>query len=59
MNDFNCELQVDDFIQGDDFLLWVEHCEWVEAHKDDTDRRWDAINNDINDEWAGNQPSPF
>jgi hypothetical protein len=59
MNDFNCELQVDDFIHGDDFLLWVEHSEWVEARKDDTDRRWDAINNDINDEWAGNQPSPF
>ncbi len=59
MNDFNCELQVDDFIHGEDFIQWVEYCEWVESQKDEADRHWDAINNDINDEWAGNQPKPF
>ena len=59
MNDFICEIQADDLIHGDDFLQWVAHCEWIESQKDDEDRRWDNIREEINGEFADNQPKPF
>ena len=59
MNDFICEIQADDLIYGDDFLQWVAQCEWEESQKDDEDRRWDNIREEINSEFADNQPKPF
>ena len=59
MDDFNITLQCDDFTTGDDFLLWVAHCEWVESQKDDDDRHWDDVRESIQDEWADNQPLPW
>jgi hypothetical protein len=67
MNDFICEIQADDLIHGDDFLhihgddflQWVAQCEWEESQKDDEDRRWDNIREEINSEFADNQPKPF
>ena len=59
MNDFLCEIQADDLIYGDDFLSWVHWMEQQEANRDELDRRRDDINNQVNDEWADNQPKPF
>lgn len=59
MNDFICEIQADDLIHGDDFLQWVAQREWEESQKDDEDRRWDNIRDEINSEFADNQPKPF
>ena len=59
MNDFICEIQADDLMYGDDFLAWVNWMEQQEASRDELDRRWDDINNQVNDEWADNQPKPF
>lgn len=59
MNDFICEIQADDLIHGDDFLQWIIQREWEESQKDDEDRRWDNIREEINCEWADNQPKPF
>ena len=59
MNDFICEIQADDLIHSDDFLQWIAQCEWEESQKDDEDRRWDNIREEINSEFADNQPKPF
>ena len=59
MNDFICEIQADDLMYGDDFLAWVNWMEQQEASRDELDRRWDDINNQVNDDWADNQPKPF
>ena len=59
MNDFICEIQADDLMYGDDYLAWVNWLEQQEASRDELDRRWDDINNQVNDEWADNQPKPF
>ena len=59
MSDFICEIQADDLMYGDDFLAWVHWMEQQEANRDELDRRWDDINNQVNDEWADNQPKPF
>ena len=59
MNDFICEIQADDLIHGDDFLQWVDHCEWVESQKDDADRRWEDIRAKIDGEFFDSQPKPF
>ena len=59
MNDFICEIQADDLIHGDDFLQWVDHCEWIESQKDDEDRRWEDIRAEIDGEFFDNQPKPF
>ena len=59
MNDFICEIEADDLMRGDDFLQWVGQCEWEQSQKDDEDRRWDNISEEINSEFADNQPKPF
>ena len=38
MNSFD-NIQGDEFISGDDFLLWVEAMESYEASRDEADRR--------------------
>ena len=59
MSDFLCEIQADDLMHGDDFLAWVHWMEQQEASRDEVDRHWDDVNNQVNDEWADNQPKPF
>jgi len=59
MNDFIIDIQCDDLMYGDDFLQWVAQCEWEESQKDDVDRRWDDIREDIEREFAENQPCPW
>ncbi|MCP4099717.1 MAG: hypothetical protein GY748_26165 [Planctomycetaceae bacterium] len=59
MNDFNTQLQCDEFIPGDDFLEWVAAMEAFAANRDEEDARWDEIKEEISSEWAENQPKPF
>ena len=59
MNDFNTQQQCDDFISGDDFLLWVEAMESYEASRDDEDRRWDGIFREIDAEYLDKQDCPW
>ena len=58
MNSFD-NIQCDEFIGGDDFLLWVEAMESYEASRDDEDRRWDEIYREIDAEWVESQPCPW
>jgi hypothetical protein len=58
MNSFD-NIQCDEFIGGDDFLLWVEAMEAYEASRDDEDRHWDDVRENIEQEFAENQPIPF
>jgi hypothetical protein len=59
MNDFNTQQQCDEFISGDDFLLWVEAMEAYEASRDEADREWDEKFREIDAEWLDNQPTPW
>jgi hypothetical protein len=59
MSDFVCQIQADDLMYGEDFLAWVHWMENDQANRDETDRHWDDVNNQVNDEWADNQPKPF
>ena len=59
MNDFNTQLQCYEFIPADDFLQWVEAMEAHEASRDADDVRWDDIREDVEREFAENQPKPF
>ena len=58
MNSFD-NIQGDEFISGDDFLLWVEAMESYEASRDEADRKWDEIFREIDAEWVDNQPCPW
>ncbi len=59
MNDFNTQQQCDEFISGDDFLLWVEAMESYEASRDEADQKWDQISREIDGEYLDNQPCPW
>jgi len=58
MNSFD-NIQCDEFIGGDDFLLWVEAMESYEASRDEADRKWDEISREIDAEYFDNQPTPW
>ena len=59
MNDFNTQQQCDEFISGDDSLLWVEAMEAHEASRDEADRQWDEKFREIDGEYLDNQPCPW
>lgn len=59
MNDFNTQLQCDEFIDGSDFLEWVACMEAEMDSRDADDVRWDDIREDVEREFAENQPMPF
>ena len=58
MNSFD-NIQCDEFIDGSDFLEWVACMEAVMDSRDADDVRWDDIREDIEREFAENQPMPF
>ena len=58
MNSFD-NIQCDEFITCDDFLLWVEAMEAHEASRDEADQKWDQISREIDGEYLDNQPCPW
>ena len=58
MNSFD-NIQCDEFIDGSDFLEWVACMEAEMDSRDADDVRWDDIREDVEREFAENQPMPF
>jgi len=58
MNSFD-EIQCEEFIPGDDFLLWVAAMESYAAGRDEEDSRWDDIREEVEYEFAQSQEIPF
>ena len=58
MNSFD-NIQCDEFIDGSDFLEWVACMEAAMDSRDADDVRWDDIREDVEREFAENQPMPF
>ena len=58
MNSFD-NIQCEEFMSGDDLLLWVEAMESYEASRDEADREWDEKFREIDAEYLDNQPCPW